>query len=158
MIKQLSLGFLLIGITAIAFAGGKHTGGHNEPSEPVSHWNAPKVEAQKKNPIQRTDRSIASGKAIYMELCSSCHGMKGKGDGPVAKGLAAQPANLLLMAAHHSDGDLAWKIRYGRGDMPGWEDELSRNEIWDTVNYLKIMSARKGEDHHTDQKTKLHDN
>jgi hypothetical protein len=26
------------------------------------------------------------------------------------------------MAAHHPDGDLAWKIANGRGAMPPWKD------------------------------------
>ncbi|MBK7950298.1 MAG: cytochrome c [Deltaproteobacteria bacterium] len=37
---------------------------------------------------------VAAGKAKFMELCVSCHGEGGKGDGPTGKALAAagQPA------------------------------------------------------------------
>lgn len=37
---------------------------------------------------------VAAGKAKFMELCVSCHGESGKGDGPTGKALAAagQPA------------------------------------------------------------------
>ncbi len=37
---------------------------------------------------------VAAGKAKFLELCVSCHGESGKGDGPTGKALAAagQPA------------------------------------------------------------------
>ena len=45
------------------------------------------------------------------------------------------------MAPHHSDGDLHWKIAKGRGEMPGWEEVLSEEQIWMLVHYMKSLPA-----------------
>jgi mono/diheme cytochrome c family protein len=42
------------------------------------------------------------GKADYINLCASCHGTKGKGDGPVAKYLSKAPADLTKLSDAHN--------------------------------------------------------
>ena len=39
--------------------------------------------------------------------------------GANAKNMVPKPSNLAAMAGHHSDGDMAWKIKKGKGPMPG---------------------------------------
>ncbi len=36
---------------------------------------------------------LARGKALYAQICATCHGAEGKGDGPAAKGLNPKPRN-----------------------------------------------------------------
>jgi mono/diheme cytochrome c family protein len=43
------------------------------------------------------------------------------------------------MAKSHKDGEFAYKIRKGRGDMPAWEIVLSETDIWNLVNYIKNL-------------------
>jgi mono/diheme cytochrome c family protein len=38
-----------------------------------------------------------NGKQMYMSYCASCHGMDGKGKGPVASSLKTPPADLTLL-------------------------------------------------------------
>ena len=38
-------------------------------------------------------QSAAEGKKLYTDYCSSCHGDKGKGDGPAAAALPVKPAD-----------------------------------------------------------------
>ena len=38
------------------------------------------------------------GKAEYQSGCASCHGINGKGDGPVGKDLKTRPADLTVLA------------------------------------------------------------
>jgi mono/diheme cytochrome c family protein len=40
----------------------------------------------------------ASGHDLYQSFCQSCHGDKGKGDGPLAAGLPKKPADLTGIA------------------------------------------------------------
>jgi mono/diheme cytochrome c family protein len=40
---------------------------------------------------------VARGEATYQQLCASCHGPRGAGDGPAGQALEPKPA-------HHSDG------------------------------------------------------
>jgi mono/diheme cytochrome c family protein len=78
---------------------------------------------------------------LYEAHCLACHGAGGEGDGPGGAGLSPAPANLKAMSAHHSDGDLAWKIAEGRGPMPAWKAVLKSKQIWDVVNYLRALAA-----------------
>jgi len=45
-----------------------------------------------------------TGAEDFAAFCSSCHGMGGKGDGPMAAGLTKRPADLTRLA-RRNDGD-----------------------------------------------------
>lgn len=109
------------------------------------HWLAPVVEVRD-NPLPATAGSVAEGEALFRENCVACHGLSRDGNGPLADSLSSRPADLNHMAAMHPDGDLAWKIANGRGDMPAWKDSLSEADIWNLVNYLKCATASAGKD------------
>jgi hypothetical protein len=38
---------------------------------------------------------------MFADYCASCHGLAGKGDGPVAKALKTPPRDLTTLAARH---------------------------------------------------------
>jgi mono/diheme cytochrome c family protein len=101
------------------------------------HWQAPAKEAGRKNPVPADKASLERGGKLYKTHCAACHGEKGRGDGPAGAGLTPRPADLMMMAMHHPDGDLAWKIATGRGAMPGWKSTLTADQIWDLVNFIK---------------------
>lgn len=110
------------------------------PTIIIAHsWKAPKEASERQNPAPKNQESIERGKALYRQYCASCHGINGQGDGPLAKNLTPKPADLVERAAHHSDGDFAWKITNGRGAMPGFKDQLSENQIWDVTNFIKSL-------------------
>jgi mono/diheme cytochrome c family protein len=39
------------------------------------------------------------GQAYYLRYCGSCHGIEGKGDGPVSRSLKVKPADLTQLRA-----------------------------------------------------------
>jgi len=41
------------------------------------------------------------GKQMYVNFCAPCHGLNGKGQGPVAAALKRQPANLTLLSKNN---------------------------------------------------------
>jgi mono/diheme cytochrome c family protein len=130
-------------ILAVAFTGAAaQSAAHEE------HWSAPAAAAKRKNPVSASLASIEQGKQLFAQNCASCHGPAGRGDGPAAAALKPQPANLAIMAGHHSDGDLAWKIANGRGAMPPWKGMLSENQIWILVNYIKSLPRTDGQPRH----------
>ncbi len=80
---------------------------------------------------QEEEPPAASGRALYLQYCSACHGMEGKGDGPVAQALKEKPADLTQLAATRGgvfprpalqriiDGrDVA--VAHGTREMPVW--------------------------------------
>ena len=108
------------------------------PTIIIAHsWKAPREASERENPVPKDQESIERGKMLYLKFCATCHGTNGQGDGPLADKLTPKPADLMERAAHHSDGDFAWKIKNGRGAMPGFKNQLSENEIWDLINFLK---------------------
>lgn len=94
------------------------------------------------SPVAYTTESIARGARLYAEHCAACHGAAGRGDGPAAAGLKVPPAD--LTAAHvldHSEGDIFWWLSAGIAEsgMPGFADQLSEQERWDLVNWVRTL-------------------
>jgi mono/diheme cytochrome c family protein len=107
----------------------------------MSHgWMAPKEAAEMKNPIALDAESARRGKAIYLENCAACHGENIEGMKAEDVGLGMDTPNLIERLNTHADGDFFWKIQQGKGDMPSFKDNLSENQIWDVINYIKHES------------------
>ncbi len=91
------------------------------------------------NPVERTAESVVRGAGLFAANCASCHGDTGAGDGPLADSLPAPPANFTVHVPFHPDGVLfAWITDGIRGTgMPAWSPQLSDQERWDLVNFLR---------------------
>lgn len=111
------------------------------------HWSAPDAAAKRRNPVPTNAASLEQGRQLFKQNCVACHGPEGRGDGPAATSLKPHPADLAMMAGHHPDGDLAWKIANGRGPMPPWKGSLSEDQIWFLVTYIKTLRATPGMRH-----------
>src|SRR4030042_7127417 len=108
------IGLIILIIAASAFAHEK-TG-----------WIAPKEAKKMKNPIKPTKTSIEKGKEIYERMCVLCHGQKGDGNGPAAKGLNPKPTNFTESHGEKmTAGEHFWKMTTGRGPMPSYEKSLA---------------------------------
>ena len=120
---------------------------HDATGADAEHWSAPAAAGKRLNPVPANAASIEQGWQLFTKNCTACHGRAGRGDGPAAASLKPHPADLAMMAGHHPDGDLAWKIANGRGAMPAWKGTLSEDQIWILVNYIKSLRAPAGEPH-----------
>ena len=103
---------------------------------------APGLPSNSGNPVSKTAESVAAGKAVYEQHCTVCHGSDGHGDGPAAARLNPPPSD--LYAAHvdyHSDQQLYDWIRDGINGsaMTGFKGQLSDQQIWDVVNYVRSL-------------------
>ena len=103
-------------------------------------WKAPASADAKKNPLTSDAATIAAGKTVYVKECQSCHGKKGKGDGPSAKDLDI-PAGDFSKATmqSQSDGALFWKTSEGRKPMPSFKKKLNETQIWQTIIYMRTL-------------------
>lgn len=103
-------------------------------------WIAPEKADRKINPFRENPAATASGESIYQRQCWSCHGDKGKGDGPASVNLVPKPSDLSKMEIQEqSDGAFFWKISEGRGSMPAFKYSLSEKQRWGLVNYLRTL-------------------
>ncbi len=96
------------------------------------------------NPYPGDVAAVARGNDLYVSQgCAACHGEKGAGDGPEADDLPVLTPDFTdrERMINRADPDLLWAIVRGRerGEMPAYGEELSENEIWDLVNYLRSL-------------------
>lgn len=106
-------------------------------------WKAPARAAKKQNPFPADNASLQAGKRVYEAECSSCHGPKGKGDGPSAKDLEVPAGDLSNPALWgQSDGELFWKLTEGRKPMPSYAQTLTEEQRWHVVNFLRTLAKK----------------
>jgi mono/diheme cytochrome c family protein len=84
-------------------------------------------------------RAAAEGGTTYVRYCVSCHGPKGKGDGPLAKDLRVSVPDLTTLTARNG-GKFPYdrvvriitkgnEVRgHGSDDMPAWGTAFRRTE------------------------------
>ena len=94
-----------------------------------------------RNPIPPTPESLAAGAGTYGQVCQTCHGVDGRGDGPAAPGLLPPPADLQVHVPLHGDSDLFRFIRDGIPNtaMAPQGDNLTEEQIWNVVNYIRTL-------------------
>ena len=105
-------------------------------------WVAPASEKAKKNPTPNDKKTVEQGEKVAKINCVSCHGAKGKGDGPAAVALNPKPADWTSKRVQDmSDGEIFWKVTTGRGAMPAWR-HLPENDRWAIVRYIRTLAGK----------------
>jgi mono/diheme cytochrome c family protein len=106
-------------------------------------WPTPDAAAKKANPVASDDKSIAAGKTIYINNCKSCHGTKGKGDGPKSSELDKEPTDMTKADfIKQSDGALFYKITEGKKPMPSFKKDLTEELRWQVINYVRTLGKK----------------
>jgi copper transport protein len=94
-----------------------------------------------RNPVAPSSASLARGQELYQSTgCAECHGVAGRGDGPLGRTLNPRPADFRVhMAAGHTDGELFdWLSNGVAGTaMPPFRDSLSETDRWNLINYIR---------------------
>ena len=104
-------------------------------------WPVPDKYKNMPNPVKSDATSLATGKELYTQHCKSCHGTKGKGDGPKAAQLDTESGDFTIAAfKSQTDGALFYKTFEGRKDMPSYKKKIAeQNDIWAVVNYMRTF-------------------
>lgn len=83
-----------------------------------------------------------SGRGIYMQNCAVCHGVTGRGNGPVSSSMIKKPANFTRpFYAGFKDSLWYWRVKEGVAGtrMPRWGRSLSDEQMAYLVAYLKTL-------------------
>jgi mono/diheme cytochrome c family protein len=104
-------------------------------------WVVPANFKTMKNPVATGDASTKAGQALYTKNCASCHGKAGLGDGVKARSLKQFPGDFSKADYQkQSDGDLFYKTKFGRDEMPKYDGKLADDDIWNIVNYMRTFT------------------
>ena len=99
-------------------------------------------------PVSKTPAN--SGKQMYISYCASCHGIDGRGDGPVAMELRKHPADLSVLSrnnggrfpSEHVSAVLQFGMEnsaHGTAEMPVWGPVLGRMDLMGSQINMKAL-------------------
>jgi len=100
-----------------------------------AQWNIPEDAKNTKLPSEPTHDLVKTGKEVYTNKCIACHGVPGEG-----KNLTAINATELGEADYqknHNAGEVYFQINEGKGGMPSFKDQLSEEDKWCVIFYVK---------------------
>lgn len=139
----------LLSAVAVSLAA---VGGAAQPS--VDEWEAPPEARIVPNALSASNpEHVKRGRGLFMRHCVTCHGNEGKGDGPSARlharrsGYAPRDLSRDDVQTGLTDGEMFWKISNGwrpggKTVMPGVGSELSEDDRWRIVLYVRSLSER----------------
>lgn len=103
------------------------------------------------------------GPALYKAYCAVCHGIHGRGDGPMAPSLKTRPPDLTEIAQHNAgtfpreavekiiSGEAPRAKGHGPREMPiwgplfsqiAWDQDLGHVRVYNLASYIAGMQAK----------------
>ena len=95
------------------------------------------------NPFLPTKENIKLGEAKYFTFCSPCHGYFGDGDSRLRGQFPNPPTLHSSRAREFSDGMIYHIITNGQNIMPSYASQVTREERWAIVNYVRVLQRAK---------------
>ncbi len=99
-----------------------------------------KIVSDGENSLSIDSEKAQRGKFIYEKNCLECHGGGGLGDGEKAKSLPVKPKNLVKAVQSVPNFKLYVSVSQWVGNMPGWKNHLTDEELEDLTHYLRKMA------------------
>ena len=94
------------------------------------------------NPLPATPEVLAHGEFIFENVCITCHGPEGAGDGHLTKLFPRPPSLMTQKIRDWTDGRIFHLPMRGQGSMPSQTSVVSRGDIWSVIHYIRAMQAR----------------
>ncbi|MCL6494157.1 MAG: DUF3341 domain-containing protein [Ignavibacterium sp.] len=95
------------------------------------------------NPFLPTKENLKLGEAKYLTFCSPCHGNFGDGDSRLRGQFPNPPSLHSSRAREFSDGMIYHIITNGQNIMPSYASQITREERWAIVNYIRVLQRAK---------------
>jgi mono/diheme cytochrome c family protein len=91
------------------------------------------------NPLLPTKTTLDLGKKKYFTYCSPCHGNFGNGDSRMNGQFPNPPTLHSDKVRTWPDGAIFHTITVGQNVMPSYQYQISREERWAIVNYIRTL-------------------
>jgi mono/diheme cytochrome c family protein len=95
------------------------------------------------NPVLPTKESLALGKRKFLTFCSPCHGNYADGDSRLRGQFPSPPSLHTERAINFPDGRIYHVITNGQNAMPSYAAQITREERWSIVNYIRVLQRAK---------------
>jgi cytochrome c553 len=107
--------------------------------------NGYKMSAAVPNPIDfMTGKELSEAGRLFNVNCAICHGEKGTANGPLSSKIGAI-ANLTLdLYKAMPDGTMFHSITYGKNNMGSYASQLSREQRWKVIKYIRTLQGTTG--------------
>lgn len=95
-----------------------------------------------RNTVPATPENLARAKKLYQVNCQACHGVQGRGNGPMTQYFQnageRTPADYTSeVVKGKSDAELYWSITSGLGQMPAFQSLLSAQDRWTLLLFVR---------------------
>lgn len=116
------------------------------PAAREDDWQVPPEARSLRNPVPASPLTLQNGAQLFQKHCAVCHGESGRGDGPAAKDLKTPPADLTDREeiTRMPEGEIFWKVAYGRDPMPPFRRLMRDEEIWRLTHYVREIGRTGG--------------
>jgi mono/diheme cytochrome c family protein len=93
------------------------------------------------NPLAADEANLAAGARLYREHCTLCHGDPAHPKSPLADSLNPPAPQFMHDMADMPENQNYYIIQHGIRwtGMPGWQNVLNEQQIWQTVTFLSHM-------------------
>ncbi len=110
-----------------------------ETPYPYAQNEADKAGAELVNPLKPTADVLAHGKFVFENVCITCHGPKGAGDGHVTALFPKPPSLMTQKVRDWPDGQLFHRPMRGQGSMPSHARQVDQADAWSVVLWIREM-------------------
>ena len=93
------------------------------------------------NPLPHSPEVLEHGKFVYENVCITCHGPRGAGDGTLTLLVPKPPSLMTQRVRDWPDGEIFHRPMRGQGSMPSHARQLDAKDIWSVVHYIRQMQS-----------------
>ena len=102
---------------------------------------ADRAGAELVNPLAATAAVIAHGKFVYDNVCITCHGPRGAGDGHLTTLFPKPPSLMTQKVRDWPDGQLFHRPMRGQNSMPSHARQVDATDVWSVIHYIRQMQS-----------------
>lgn len=130
--------------------GGRATGPMEPPPGSVAVGETPYPYAQNEadragaeliNSLTPSAAVVAHGKFVYENVCITCHGPRGAGDGELTALFPKPPSLMTQKVRDWPDGQLFHRPMRGQNSMPSHARQVDATDIWSVIHYIRQLQS-----------------
>jgi mono/diheme cytochrome c family protein len=113
----------------------------DEAPYPFTQAQATEAGLALRNPLPHSPDVLTHGKFVWENVCITCHGPRGAGDGTLTQVFPKPPSLMTQRVRDWPDGEIFHRPMRGQGSMPSHARQLDARDIWSVVHYIRQMQS-----------------